>query len=444
MVTMARSRSLAGALLAPLVWVERARGRRRKALLMLYAAIGAIGATFVWRAVSLNGLPDLGDPFDVKAFEAYAVPEGEDAFALYRKAIGRLEGSPGGSDLSAMWGSVRRGWAKADPALRGWVGDNREALALWRRGTGRSKAVPIAPGDWKLALGAPPPTPERLTDFAWMALLEGTRLEEEGDLAGAWGWYDAAMRCSRHLGMHAPSDYRGYGTWIFSVASERASPWAADPRADAAMLRRALADLKEVRAMTVPNSEAFRADYVALMRGLDRPDDPMWKHDPGWSSLDESLPLLWPAVRYVRREPERSRRILCIIFAHWLAHADDPPGSRPKMAGAQAIGNHSYPDFPYDTPPGVRDAAHPLAPEELVRWVHSSLYALSIGPPFALRLADFDRERASQAVLLVTLAEQLYLRERGTLPEEAQDLVDRGYLDRLPEGYGEGPAPERD
>src|SRR4051812_7678092 len=82
-------------LLAPLRWLERSRGRRRRLLIVLYVILGTIAGLLAWRATSLDGLPDVGDPFDVEAFVAASrVPEADDAFAFYRRAAEVLTISP--------------------------------------------------------------------------------------------------------------------------------------------------------------------------------------------------------------------------------------------------------------------------------------------------------------------------------------------------------------
>src|SRR4051812_20680935 len=83
MTTAARARlriTASGVLLAPARWLERARGRGRVMLVALYLLVGAVAGVFIWRAVSLNDLPDVGDPFDVEAEAAIDMPAAENAF----------------------------------------------------------------------------------------------------------------------------------------------------------------------------------------------------------------------------------------------------------------------------------------------------------------------------------------------------------------------------
>ena len=52
---------------------------------MIGLAIAAPGLA-IWWLNSLNGLPDIGDPFDVAAFRASSIPDDQNAFALLRRA----------------------------------------------------------------------------------------------------------------------------------------------------------------------------------------------------------------------------------------------------------------------------------------------------------------------------------------------------------------------
>ena len=45
----------------------------------------------LWWATQLLGLPDIGEPFDVKAFQAFTIPDDRNAFVLYRQAMAVLK-----------------------------------------------------------------------------------------------------------------------------------------------------------------------------------------------------------------------------------------------------------------------------------------------------------------------------------------------------------------
>ena len=68
-------------------------------------------------STSLNGLPDIGDPFDVAAFRAFRIPDDQNAFAFLRRAHEKL--------TPIRWGegpypdAPKFSWSIANPKHRG-------------------------------------------------------------------------------------------------------------------------------------------------------------------------------------------------------------------------------------------------------------------------------------------------------------------------------------
>jgi len=414
-------------LMAPAHWLEQARGRRRVALLTLYLLLGGVGGGFGWRAVSLNGLPDVGDPFDVRAELAVDVPEAENAFVLYRQAGAKLKKLEG-VDPRALPGFA--GWAKAHPAVRRWAGANREAMDLFRRGSERPRALYFRPGviTFETRLEAV----QGLREFARLAPMEAARLEEAGDLAGAWGWYRAVLRSSRHIGSHGTLIQGLVGASMLVAVGGRMTTWSADPRVDAPLLRRALRDVLDCAAMSPPASDMLKLEYLSIMKAIERP-----RSVPGSELVDGTL---WyrhlagvtRAEWYLRREPERSRRVIRLAFANWLAQCDRLPAKRP------AIGKEAGDLF--DADPSAPEAARALSPGAVREWLKTTRMASYYLPAFSAFQRAMDRDRRTLAGLKVTLAEQLYLREHGRPPKTLGALVGPD-LPGLPEGFEAGDPP---
>ena len=74
---------------APAHWLERARGRRRLALLMLYGLVLLGLGSVVYRQSRLAGLPDIGDPFDTAPLRNFRLPDEENSFVLTREALAK-------------------------------------------------------------------------------------------------------------------------------------------------------------------------------------------------------------------------------------------------------------------------------------------------------------------------------------------------------------------
>ena len=66
----------------------------------------------LWWRMQLLGLPDIGDPFDVKAFRAFTIPDDRNAYVLYRQAATRLKPWSAGQAAGNM---SLRPWSKANP-----------------------------------------------------------------------------------------------------------------------------------------------------------------------------------------------------------------------------------------------------------------------------------------------------------------------------------------
>ena len=70
------------------VQLLRKRLRQLLRVVVVLAACVAVAAMVlaIWWLNSLNGLPDIGDPFDVAAFRAFSIPDEQNAFVFFRRA----------------------------------------------------------------------------------------------------------------------------------------------------------------------------------------------------------------------------------------------------------------------------------------------------------------------------------------------------------------------
>jgi hypothetical protein len=171
------------------------RKRLRQLLgLTLVLAIGlAVAATAfaIWWLTSLNGLPDIGDPFDVAAFRAFSVPDDQNAFTYFQRAsekVTPVRGMVGGNGADP--GDAKFSWSIANPVWRAWAGENHEALEMFLLGAEQSDAANPAGDDTAGVY-----THSLIT----LAILEGSRRHESGDMAGAWDCYRAVLRTITHL-----------------------------------------------------------------------------------------------------------------------------------------------------------------------------------------------------------------------------------------------------
>lgn len=421
-------------LLAPMHLLERTRGRRRKLLILAYSFVGMILGFFVWWITSLNNLPDVGDPFDIKEFiRESKVPDSENAFVLYKKALHRLHDEPVGvRDWQGMWSAFRGGWEKTDPKIRSWVEANRDALELFREGSTRSRALAE---DLDSILVLQDDLQQAIVPLTFAAILEGARLEAKGDQAAALEWYLGVTRAFHHYSTKSLIEWRRLANMLEMPLRDRLVSWALNPKTDAASLRKAIAAIQELDSHPLPISDNLKVNYIAIQHSLDnmpklaRTIDRTGSSTYPYNEWRRASHVFW----FIKREPERSRRIVSLFFANWLAFCDLGTSARPKAFGNQ-------PDYPiwgyYQAGSSHPESTRAIDPEKLFSWLQSSAVLWRFLTMYPWNMPDPAVEKQSRSTLLVLLAEQAYLRENGKESPSIQSLVPN-YLKTIPSEYVE-------
>jgi hypothetical protein len=429
----------------------RKRFRQLLRVTIVVAAGLALGATAVaiWWLTSLNALPDIGDPFDVAAFLALRVPDDQNAFAFLRRADKRLTPWP---ELPRAMGlsALTVPWSKADPKLRTWVEANRHALEIFRQGAEQTDAA-IPAGD--------PSNDVRPLSLILLALLEGSKRQESGDSAGAWECYRAVLRMTAHVGGRGSLDQRFCVNFLLSRGwlQQRLATWAADPRTTIPQLTSVLDEVNKIEPKPDGDSFALKSIYIDIMRFLQRPMDPRsqqeiegeWTVRLGDLQLSaEIIESIEASHRFLLREPERSRRVVRLLWANWLAHAEslEPrprnPAVRAQLTALNPISVALYPVSP-DAPAGARA----LPPQAVASWLvttrDAKLRILGMNNWMNSRWPpDRVAYRRTHRELIIMLAREIYHRDRGSLPPSEQALVGT-YLKSLPDDVSADGADER-
>ncbi len=430
---------------------------RRLAIGASLGLIAFVGVT-IWRIRSLDGLPDIGDPFDVAVVRRPVdIPDADNAIVAYAAAHPKLvnPSNPIDEDRScSIHNAVSDGriqpltWSSAPPDLRDYLKAKRAALEIWREGSERRDAVYHQPE--RMAADLPLSLITDAAVLAGMAALEGSRLEEAGAPGEAWAWYRAMLRASRLVGRHGDLAQRFFGARIHALAARCILRWASDPRVNAGRLRRALDDTLAADALTPPVSDAIKLSYLmtlSVVEDLDLFDRSMLDFGRPALLLGDRLeglreqPVSWGGMRYpVQRlrlhatnDVERSRRALRLLFANWLAQADRPEGRRAPLA-------IRTPTWIYADDPSAPAAARAVSPDDLARVIDRTEIArfwFDLGPPQHEPpwegQGELARERRRRSVLIVRLAAEVYRREHGMAPATAGALVGPVLKD-LPEG----------
>ena len=357
-------------IVAPFRWIGQSR---RRIWCTVSALLAMIAAPPVWWATQLAALPDIGDPFDVAEFRRFTIPDDRNAFIPYREAASSLKPWEPYQKTLGNRVDMLAPWSKAIPQLRQWAEENREALTIFRKGSERPDALdPVSPFDPTYRQKSP-----SLRFLHFLSLLEASRREEQGDMAGAGDWYRADLRAAHHLAMHGTTLRRMEAqNWRRSL-QDRIAAWAANSRTTPALLRQALEDVVACESLAVSESYTLKAEYVWIDQTLKAPKSqagevPSMKFrgilPPEYQLTPEQLQDIWDAWRFWRREPERSRRVIRLMIANWLAYYEMPPDLRPKPDWST---NSAYALYPFgpDTPANARK----LSPQSLDRWFRIDL-----------------------------------------------------------------------
>jgi hypothetical protein len=417
--------------------------RRRARQLLWVVAILAVGlfvlalGVMLSRAGRLVGLPDVGDPFDVAEFRAInTLPEDQDGVVLIRQAASKMSRVP-----SLPWPVMRAaapgGWTKVDPQLRQWLAANRDALDLYRRAALRPDGIVSPAVGWD--------TNYRFLEFGpfvLLALLEASRLEDQGDMEGAWSWYRSALRI-RLTVIRRGSVFERY--WIDQQCEElqpRIESWAANRKTGVPLLRRALDDALACGPRPEWDAYSLKIDYLVMTHEIDAPTGRLAPESHGGLNVqiadmklpDELARQIYFTRRFVLNEPELSRRVLRLAFANWLARAQEKSsrGHAPTVLARLPLGT----TIPFFTAgKGAPESARTLPPDELARRLlttHDAQLLLEQWPWWTVRIA----EKRAHAGLVLLLAAELYERDHGSPPQSDQALLGR-YLERLPDDGSE-------
>jgi hypothetical protein len=395
--------------------------------------VASVTGAWLWWATQLMGLPDIGDPFDVEAFRTKSIPDDQNAFVLYRQAASLFKPLEFSDTSASLPVDLHTRWPTAGLHVRRWAEVNRNPLAIYRRGADRPDSL-----DSSLIRGGGYVEFDALRPLQRLTLLEASRLESQGDMAEAWGWYRTYLRTIHHVGLHGRFYRRMFAQHWYSELRKRLTNWAADARTTPAQLRLALDDVIACEALAPSESYTLKAEYLHGTSMFAEGNYPGRYTAPSWLTEFNSWaatsigPLLTPewvqrisdAWSFCRREPERSRRVIQLITAKQLAFFGLPPDSQPSPDP-----NVSSCDL-YPFGPEAPAKARTLSPMALSLWLDSTRDAREV-----IGLLNWKglrtRELRNHRELVMLLANELYHRDRGTEPPSPDALVGP-YLKRLP------------
>ena len=221
-------------------------------------------------------------------------------------------------------------------------------------------------------------------------------------MAGAWDCYRAILRMYVHLRRRERLTDRLRADLNHGELQQRLAKWAGDPRTTIPQLRRALEEVVACRPRPEWDAFTLKREYLDLMRFLDGPVNPPPEQ------IEEELTYRLGDVAVAgrsdatapqhqapaRREPERSRRVIRLLFANWLAHVEntDPRQRRPAVRARFHIAQRTTSVVALSRQPRRTGRRRALSPQEVASWLVTTndarvAFAVSgyaaLGRPFA-------------------------------------------------------------
>ena len=210
---------------------------------------------------------------------------------------------------------------------------------------------------------------------------------------------------------------RGIGSAYHNQAAFGIVRWAGHRQTTAALLARALADVRDDFAMTPPPSVMIQAEYFVVMDQLNRFAETAENYRESadiWRSIGIEYPN--DVELFLNNEPELTKRLLRHQAANLLKFIDEPDGHHPALLGCPL----AY----FDQLPAATD--HYAEPAAFQAAVDRSPLAQIL----LIDQGDVDgflsREAARQRILETVLAAELYRREQGSFPDSLEVLVAEG------------------
>ncbi len=262
-------------------------------------------------------------------------------------------------------------------------------------------------------------------------------------MAGAWNCYRAILRMYVHIRRRERLKNRLRADLHHGELQQRLAKWAADPRTTIPQIRRALEEVIACRPRPEWDAFTLKREYLDLMQFLEGPVNPPPEqieeeltYRLGDLELPDDLTLqLHSMKRRLAHEPERSRRVIRLLFANWLAHVEntDPQQRRPAVRARFHVAQRTTSVPLYPVGPQAPAGARALSPQEVASWLVTTNDArVAFQYPALLWPAVRQREQRGYRELLVLLAGELYHRERGARPPSEDALVGT-YLESLPD-----------
>ena len=356
----------------------------------------------VWRQLSLNRVPEIGNPFaDVPP----VMVSSEDNAALVYDAI-RLTPEPSDRLTTPF------DWSEVSDDCKEWLAENQSQLPMMEIAAEKSLSMRCIPSQHDFSTISGVASNRALSRFA---VLNASRCLNSQDRLAAWYWLRVAFRHSRHCGMGGTHVERLSGAAFHSEIVRQMLHWAAQRDVDEPALRQAVRDVQIDFGLTPRPSESLCNEYDF---GANTFDD-WWVEHRRQSAVGQ----IW--LDWFQAEPKRTRRLVNLVYSNWKHQIDLPLDQQKKLS------NSLLGLFVNSPEAGV---AEPDA-RTLEQLCRSSAGAASFFQNRRAIPAGMRLELARQHLLQIGLASHCFYRQHRRFPLNVAE-----FENALPDGWPADPA----
>lgn len=370
--------------------------------LVLLAALAPV----IYRSTRFTGIPAIEEIVQ-KDDLRQVVKDEDNAYTFYKSAVAMLPATSLDLGVGMQALRERRSWAAVPGPVKDYLSSTETAMAEWRLGTERDRAVylDVATASFSSLI----PVTQDLRQFARLAVLQSLKDLEEGETGQAWQWLRAMLRSSRHTGQRGFIIERLVGVAIHKMAADALAVWATHEKVTEADLQMALTEIREIDKLTVSHSTALKAEYLTGVNSISR--------SGAFDDLARMGGIGIPkqaagAYMFINGEPQLSCLLYRHVFANYLSQCDRPRYDRQYVSGR----------FDLFLPTG-KETPKLMAPAKLEAAVDRSILARMLLPAVATCITAFDLERARQTALELAIQMEIFRRRHGTYPAALADLV---------------------
>ncbi len=387
-----------------------------KVLLPLSLLLVVVSTPFIVRLYYLSQVPLAEISFDLEKYATVYITDKENGYIEYKQAVAKLVMSSkpkGVDDLDLAYDE--KDWSHATPAVKKWLKDNQMALAIWKKGTEKTRFLPWQPQE---------NSAKKYLNFAktcrvldTLVILNAKRLAYEGKLEESKEWLQAMFlfgcRGSQHTEFFTrllldSSCYRSvYQTF----------GWANDSRVTLTQLQQAMHDYTQNELQVVPFSTSLKYSYFSSKEFYLSGEFKKWCEETPPVKGSFSQRTIWDIKFFMQGEPERSWRLQKHAIANLLSEIDKPIFDQ----SPQTIKYHFF-----------KNLSNTLSADKLETIIQQSKY---MSENFLLNgtvSLIYQRRKTRRRILQVVLAAQIYKRKHGKFPATTVDLLAEGDLKTMP------------